>query len=544
VRAARATCVRLRARERNGVSGRLEPPIGATPLRWFHRIGVAIVLQFGWRQPAGESAWVGRIIETEARGRKSRRQLKPALEVKRCVIIGPYSQKTCMKRTFFGLAAMLFFICPVSVRGAGETASDAGGHGLDPGVLIGVAVMLVIAKIGGELFERIGQSAVLGELCAGILLGNLVIFGFSGVEPLKTNTTIAALAELGVIILLFEVGLESDLREMIEVGWSSLLVAVLGVIAPFFLGWGVATYFLPEEHVLGHIFIGAVLCATSVGITARVFKDLKKLATREARIILGAAVIDDVLGLLILAIVAGAIKAAGAGGTLAIADIAGIAFKSVAFLVGSIVVGHFLMPRMLRGAGRFESRGVLLTLAISFCLVLAWAAAKAGLAPIVGAFAAGLILDEVHYKPTGGRTERDLSDLLQPVSTVLVPIFFVLMGLKVDLRLFTRGDILGFATVLTLAAIVGKQVCALGVVERGINRLAVGVGMIPRGEVGLIFAGIGATLMLPSVTGVSEPVINSAVFGAVVIMVIITTLITPLVLKWALGRKSRRKREG
>jgi Kef-type K+ transport system membrane component KefB len=296
--------------------------------------------------------------------------------------------------------------------------------------------------------------------------------------------------------------------------------------------------------VLGHIFIGAVLCATSVGITARVFKDLKKLATREARIILGAAVIDDVLGLLILAIVAGAIRAAQAGGTLAIVDIAGIAFKSVAFLVGSIVVGLFVMPRMLRGAGRFESRGVLLTLAISFCLVLAWAAAKVGLAPIVGAFAAGLILDEVHYKPTGGRTERDLNDLLQPVSTVLVPIFFVLMGLKVDLRLFTRLDILGFATVLTLAAIVGKQICALGVVEPGINRLAVGVGMIPRGEVGLIFAGIGATLMLPSVAGFSEPVINSAVFGAVVIMVIITTLLTPLALKWALGRKSRRTREG
>jgi len=447
-----------------------------------------------------------------------------------------------MKRTAFSLAASLFFIPTISVRAASE--SGASDHGLDPSVLIGVAVMLVTAKIAGELFERIGQPAVLGELCAGILLGNLVIFGFSGVEPLKTNTTIAALAELGVIILLFEVGLESDLREMIEVGWSSLLVAVLGVIAPFILGWGVAAYFLPNEHVLGHIFIGAVLCATSVGITARVFKDLNKLATREARIILGAAVIDDVLGLLILAIMAGAIRAAGDGGTLAIVDIAGIAFKSVAFLVGSIVVGHFMMPRMLRGAGRFESRGVLLTLGISFCLVLAWAAAEVGLAPIVGAFAAGLILDEVHYKPTGGRTERDLNDLLQPVSTVLVPIFFVLMGLKVDLRLFTRLDILGFATVLTLAAIVGKQICALGIVERGINRLAVGVGMIPRGEVGLIFAGIGATLMLPSTTGISEPVINSAVFGAVVIMVIVTTLITPLALKWALGRKSRRKREG
>ena len=445
-----------------------------------------------------------------------------------------------MKRATFILAAPLFFIPTSSVQGAAEGSSE---HGLDPAVLIGVAVMLVLAKIGGELFERLRQPAVLGELVAGIVLGNLVILGFSGAESLKTSGTIAALAELGVIILLFEVGLESDLKEMMEVGGSSLLVAVLGVIAPFFLGWMVSAYFIPEAPQLTHIFIGATLCATSVGITARVFKDLGKLNTREARIILGAAVIDDVLGLLILAIVAGAIKAVATGVALSMIDVGLIALKSLLFLVGSILIGHYMMPRVLRGAGRFETRGVLLTLAISFCLALSWAAAKVGLAPIVGAFAAGLILDEVHYQPAGGRNERDLADLLHPVSTVLVPIFFVLMGLKVDLRLFTRAEILGFALVLTLAAIVGKQICALGVTERGLNRLAIGLGMIPRGEVGLIFAGIGATLMLPSANGVSEPVITSAVFGAVVIMVITTTLITPLALKWALGRKSR-KREG
>ena len=416
-------------------------------------------------------------------------------------------------------------------------------HGLDPAVLIGVTVMLVAAKLGGELFERRGQPSVLGELLAGVILGNLVIFGFTRVEPLKTNETIAALAELGVIILLFEVGLESDLRQMIEVGWSSLIVAVLGVVAPFLLGWAVSSYFVPDEAMLGHVFIGATLCATSVGITARVFKDLGKLGTREARIILGAAVIDDVLGLLILAIVAGAIRAAASGGVLSMLDISLIAVKSVAFLVVSIAIGLFMVPRMLRGAGRLETRGVLLTLAISFCLFLAWAAAKVGLAPIVGAFAAGLVLDEVHYKPKDGRAERDLGDLLQPVSTVLVPIFFVLMGLKVDLRLFARVDILGFALVLTLAAIVGKQICGLGVVERGINRVAVGVGMIPRGEVGLIFAGIGATLMLPTASGINEPVINSATFGAIVIMVIITTLVAPPGLKWALARKSTTKKK-
>jgi Kef-type K+ transport system membrane component KefB len=414
-------------------------------------------------------------------------------------------------------------------------------EGLDPAVLIGVPVMLVMAKLGGEAFERMGQSSVLGELFAGLLLGNLVIFGFTRVEPLKTNETIAALAELGVIILLFEVGLESDLRQMIEVGWSSLLVALLGVVAPFLLGWAVSAYFLPQAPTLTHVFIGATLCATSIGITARVFRDLGKLATREARIILGAAAIDDVLGLLILAIVAGAIRAAAVGGTLSGFEIGWIALKSFAFLIVSIAIGHLLMPRLLRGAGRLETRGVLLTLAISFCLFLAWASAKVGLAPIVGAFAAGLILDEVHYKPTGGRVERDLGELLQPVSTVLVPIFFVLMGLKVDLRLFARVDILGFAFVLTLAAIVGKQICALGVVERGVNRLAIGLGMIPRGEVGLIFAGIGATLMLPAANGVSEPVVDGATFGAVVIMVIITTLITPLALKWSLERKSQGK---
>ena len=415
----------------------------------------------------------------------------------------------------------------------------AAAQHLDPTVLIGVAVMLVLAKVVGEIFERLKQPAVLGELFAGILLGNLVLLGFARAEPLKANVTIAALAELGVIILLFEVGLESDLREMMEVGWSSLLVAVVGVVVPFFLGWAVSAYFVPGEPQLVHIFIGATLCATSVGITARVFQDLGKLATREARIILGAAVIDDVLGLLILAIMSGAIRAASTGSVLSVSDIGSIALKSFLFLVGAIAIGYFMMPRLLHGVGRFETRGVLLTFAIAVCLMLAWAAGEVGLAPIVGAFAAGLVLDEVHYRPKGGRTERDLNDLLQPVSTVLVPIFFVLMGLKVDLRLFTRLDILGFAVVLTIAAIAGKQVCGLAVLERGINRLAVGLGMIPRGEVGLIFAGIGATLMLPSAAGVNQPVISPSTFGAVVIMVIITTLVTPPGLKWSLGRKQR-----
>ncbi|MGH9883796.1 MAG: cation:proton antiporter, partial [Pyrinomonadaceae bacterium] len=236
------------------------------------------------------------------------------------------------------------------------------------------------------------------------------------------------------------------------------------------------------------------------------------------------------------------IRAAGSGAILSLVDVSLIAGKAVLFLVGSIVVGQLVVPRLLRGAARLDTRGVLLTLAVSLCFLLAWAAAKVGLAPIVGAFAAGLVLDEVHYKVAHARKERELQELLQPVSTILVPIFFVLMGLKVDLGLFARVEILGFASLLTLVAIIGKQICSVGVLERGINRLAVGLGMIPRGEVGLIFAGIGATLMLPTASGTSEPVIGPPMFGAVVIMVIVTTMATPPVLKWSLGRNKESRR--
>ncbi|HVG37764.1 MAG TPA: cation:proton antiporter, partial [Pyrinomonadaceae bacterium] len=369
---------------------------------------------------------------------------------------------------------------------AADAGGEAVGHGsLDPHVLLGVAALLVVAKLGGELFERFKLPAVLGELIGGILAGNLGLLGINYIEPLKTNEVISALAEIGVIILLFEVGLESNLREMLEVGWSSLLVAVAGVIVPFFLGWGVAAYFIPDEARLAHVFIGATLCATSVGITARVLKDLNRLATREARIVLGAAVIDDVLGLLILAVVAGAIKATAAGETLSLFAVVVIAAKSFAFLVGAVVVGKYVVPYFVRGAARFRGQGILLIASLAFCFVLAWAAAMVGLAPIVGAFAAGLVLEDIHFRPFHARHDERLENLLTPVSAVLVPIFFVLMGLKVDLGAFARPELLGFAAVLTLAAVVGKQICGLAIVEHGVNRVAVGVGMVPRGEVGL-----------------------------------------------------------
>ena len=403
-------------------------------------------------------------------------------------------------------------------------------------VLVGVAAMLAVAKLSGELFERAGQPPVLGELLGGILVANLSLIGFNGAEFLKTNEIIGALAQLGVIILLFEVGLESNVAEMMEVGWSSLAVAVAGVIVPFLLGWAVAAHFIPNGSQLEHIFIGATLCATSVGITARVLKDLGQLSRHEARIILGAAVIDDVLGLLILAVIAGAIKAVQNGTSLAVLDVALIALKAVCFLIGSILVGHYLVPKVFHHAGRFQGNGVLLALSICFCFLLAWIASVVGLAPIVGAFAAGLVLDEAHFESFRSREELRLEQLLAPVSSLLVPLFFVLMGLRVDLRAFGRADLILFAAALTGAAIIGKQVCSLAAFEKNINRVAIGFGMIPRGEVGLILAGIGATLTLPNLQGVNEPVVGTTTFGAIVLMVITTTLITPPLLKWSFGR--------
>ncbi|HJQ67992.1 MAG TPA: cation:proton antiporter [Blastocatellia bacterium] len=436
------------------------------------------------------------------------------------------------------IVSAAFTFVTQSGKASSEPAAPGGeAHGLDPIVLIGIAVILVVAKLAGELFERIGQPAVLGELLGGMLIGSISLFGFGAIDRLRGDSVIVALAEIGAIILLFEVGLESNLAHMLEVGWSSLLVAVAGVIAPFFLGWAVAAYFAPDEATLGHIFIGATLCATSVGITARVLKDINKLRMREARIILGAAVIDDVLGLIILAVVKGAIDAQAAGAALSMVNIAIIAAKAAVFLVGAVALGHFVVPQLFHGLKRLQGSGLLISLAIALCFTLAWLANAVGLAYIVGAFAAGLILDEAHFEILPNHDKADLEDLIRPVSTILVPIFFVLMGLRVDLRAFARPELLWFAAALTVAAIIGKQVCSLAVIEHSINRLAIGVGMIPRGEVGLIFAGIGATLKLKNAQGVDEPVIGAATFGAVIIMVIVTTLVTPPVLKWSLSRR-------
>ncbi|MGH7730532.1 MAG: cation:proton antiporter [Candidatus Eiseniibacteriota bacterium] len=401
-------------------------------------------------------------------------------------------------------------------------------------ILAGLVLILVGARLGGAFFESFGQPAVLGELLAGIALGNLGLLGVHALDPLRSDVGISILAQIGVLFLLFQVGLESDVQKMMAVGASSFVVALLGVVTPMILGSFVSSWFFPTHHVLTHWFVGATLTATSVGITARVLADLGRTASKEGRIILGAAVIDDVMGLIVLAVVAGIIEAANRGAAFQPATVIWIVGKSLLFLVGAVVVGRWLSRHGFQLATRLRGEGVLLSVALVFCFGLAFLAGRAGLAPIVGAFAAGLVLDEVHFEELRARhrERRSLRELLQPLATFLVPVFFVLMGIRVDLGAFGQAEVLGFAAVLTLAAVLGKQVCSLGVLEKDCDRLAVGLGMIPRGEVGLIFAGIGATLTIGD-----EPVVDGAVFSAVVVMVALTTLVTPPLLVWRLRKR-------
>jgi Kef-type K+ transport system membrane component KefB len=339
--------------------------------------------------------------------------------------------------------------------------------------------------------------------------------------------TLDMLARIGVILLLFEVGLESNLHEMRKVGLSASLVAVLGILAPMGLGWLLSRWLMPASSWHMHLFIGATLCATSVGITARVLKDLAKTDTSESKIILGAAVIDDVLGLVVLAVVSALIQQ-GTASPLTVAMIVG---KALGFLVGAVVIGEWLSPRLFWVAARLRVHGMLMITGLVFCFALSWGASLMGLAPIVGAFAAGLILDKRHYELLHESDQRSLEDWMLPLATLLVPIFFVMMGFQVDLRSFLDPSVLLLAAGITVAAVIGKQVCSLGVVGRGIDRLSVGIGMVPRGEVGLIFAAIGQELVSDG-----KPVIDASVYTAIVVMVMVTTLITPPLLGWSLRR--------
>jgi Kef-type K+ transport system membrane component KefB len=401
-------------------------------------------------------------------------------------------------------------------------------------VLLALALLLAAAKFGGDLAERAGQPAVLGELLAGVLLGNAHLLGVPWFRSLGTDPNVDILARLGVVVLLFEVGLESTVGDMLKVGIRSLVVAVLGVITPWALGWWLGALLLPNHSVYVHAFLGATLTATSVGITARVLKDLGCANTREARIILGAAVIDDVLGLVILAVVASVLTAADLGRAPSYLDTALVFAKAIGFLVGAIWLGAALSPWLFAGASRLRGRGVLVTTALVLCFALAYLASVIGLAPIVGAYAAGLVLEEAHAHRFASKGEPPIADLIRPIASLLAPIFFVVMGLRVDLAALASPSVLALAGILTVVAIIGKQACALGAWRSTLDGLTIGIGMIPRGEVGLIFANLGLGLAVHG-----ERIMDQGTFSAVVLMVMATTLVAPPALKWSIGRRRR-----
>ncbi|HZX50095.1 MAG TPA: cation:proton antiporter [Candidatus Paceibacterota bacterium] len=394
-------------------------------------------------------------------------------------------------------------------------------HGAGVTTFLWIAVILLAAKLA-SLVEKFGQPSVLGELVMGVILGNLVLLGINVFEPIKHDSIIAFLAELGVVILLFQIGLESNIAKMRKVGVRAFLVATIGVVVPFVLGtYVVGPWLLPGLEQNAYLFLGAALTATSVGITARVFQDLGKLHISSAQIVLGAAVIDDVIGLIILAVVSALVTA----GAVSLGVISLIVAKAIFFLVGAIVVGHFAAPFLGKMLSKINTGvGMKFALALSFGLVFAYLAqAQFGLAPIVGAFAAGLVLDPVHFRFF--KEERSVEDLIEPVAFFLVPVFFIVTGMSVDLTTLFKPQILLVALGITAVAFVGKIVSGLAA-GRG-DRLLVGFGMIPRGEVGLIFATIGASL------GVVSP----DVFSVIVIMVILTTLLTPPILTFLLKRQ-------
>jgi Kef-type K+ transport system membrane component KefB len=394
-----------------------------------------------------------------------------------------------------------------------------------------LALMILVAKLGGEGALRLKQPPVLGELLAGVVLGNLPL---ATLHDAASGAAISFAAELGVMLLLFQVGLESSVSEMVKVAPRAGLVAVLGVLFPSVLGIAASKLVLPSTtSTSAHLFIGATLCATSVGITASVLKDLKALGTNEAKVILGAAVIDDVLGLIVLSVV----SAVAVQGTIDAGSIAKSSVLAIVFVIGALAVGLRLTRGVYRFAAVLQAPHVLGAVSIALCLLLGGASELSGLAAIVGAYAAGLLLDEVSVRPFGQGSVKRIEEFVSPIVAVFAPLFFVRTGMSVKLGGLS-GETLLLTFCLVVAAIVGKLACGLGIRKKSGDRLTIGIGMTPRGEVGLIFA--GAALAIRSG---DKPLLSPGVHAALVATVFVTTIVAPPALAWRLRKRALGKSE-
>ncbi|HEY9736288.1 MAG TPA: cation:proton antiporter [Trichocoleus sp.] len=423
-------------------------------------------------------------------------------------------------------------------------------------VLLSLVVIYLASKAGGELSKRLDFPPVLGELLAGVLVGvsalHLLMFPesgaeaadsvlmsvvnfISGISPEAANQVfeaqgevISVLAELGVIILLFEIGLESDLRQLKEVGYQATVVACVGVAVPFIAGTvGLMTLF--NVAAIPAIFAGAALTATSIGITSKVLSELGQLKSKEGQIIVGAAVIDDVLGIIVLAVVASLAKT----GEIDVSNVVYLIISATVFLIGAILLGNFFNQTFVTVVDKLQTRGNIVVPAFIFAFFMAFLGNAIHLEAILGAFAAGLVLDETDRR-------RELDEQVKPIADLLVPIFFVTVGARADLGVLNptvadnRAGLL-IAVFLIAIAIVGKVVTGWAVFgQPGINKLAIGVGMIPRGEVGLVFAGIGS----------ASGVLSKPLEAAIIIMVILTTFLAPPFLRVAFGNSEGSPTDG
>lgn len=375
-------------------------------------------------------------------------------------------------------------------------------------LLIALMAIFAAAKLFGEIAERLGQPAVLGEMIGGIVIGGSGLRLVDAHEPI-----LHVMSELGILLLLFLIGLETDVRRLLAVGGASATVATTGVLLPLVAGFAVA-----RAHgypFLVALLLGAALTATSVGITARVLSDLGQLKTAESQIILGAAVLDDILGLICFAVVA----AIAAGEAITAWGLAKIVISAFAFIALALVAGSFLAPQLIALVKRLRVQKALLFTSLMFAFGLAWIAGAIGSGMIIGAFAAGLVLARTEK---GKEIEREVHHVAQ----FFIPIFFVVMGAAVDLQSLNPMDpaarpFLVMGLLLTLAGVAGKVIAGFAAFGPPVRRLVIGVGMVPRGEVGLIFAQLG----------LSTGLLTSGLYSSLALMVIVTTLITPPALR-------------
>ncbi len=420
-----------------------------------------------------------------------------------------------------------------------EEHSEGGAHHF--GIIFAMFALVLIAGKLGNFVEKYGQPAVIGELLAGVALSAVGYFGWGFIGEIAANEIISFLAQFGALLLLFSIGLESNTKEMQKVGVRALMVALIGVVIPFSLGsFVLAPIFFGDASSNAQLFLGASLVATSVGITASVFRSLKLTKTRAAQTVLGAAVIDDVLGLIVLAIV----SSLAAGGELTPALIIELAAKSFGFLGGAIVLGGLLAKPISKLFSAIHTGiGMKLTLAVGFALVFGYLAELFGLEPIIGAFAAGLLLDAVHFESfsdpeiiedikylEGDETvasiikkhrHSHIEDLINSIGLIFIPVFFVFTGLQIDFGSLLDPGLYLTAGIISVIAIASKFVAGFAAQGTRTEKMFVGVSMVPRGEVGLIFAATGSAL----------GVLSSELFSTIVLVVIITTFIAPALIK-------------